>query len=128
MIQRWVEMCEMRECKGWGEVKPLETAFQKCYGKPNKCGEVKTYCEKYCRSCRYRRHAITPAHTEIEARKTVVDRHKAETGAMRAAIKAQEEASERVKLFKSLEASRTTCPILSLGLWTGDVPQQLGAW
>ena len=118
----------MRTCKGCGETKPLETGFHKCYGKPNKHGVVKQYYGNYCKICKYQIYAGDITQTGIETRKAEEARRKAATYAMQAAIRAQKEASARVKLFKSLEAAREACPILSLGLLTGDVPQRLGAW
>lgn len=128
MILGCIEMCEMRTCKGCGETKPLETGFHKCSGKPNKHGVVKTYYGNYCKICKYQIYAIEITQTGIETKKAVEERRKAATHAMEAAIRAQEEASARVKLFKSLEAAREACPILSLGLLTSDVPQRLGVW
>ena len=128
MILGCIEMCEMRTCKGCGETKPLETGFYKCYGKPNKHGVVKTYYGNYCKICGYQKCTKTTAQTETETKKAVEARRKSATYAMEAAIRAQEEVSARVKLFKSLEAAREACPILSLGLLTSDVPQRLGVW
>jgi identified by metaGeneAnnotator len=122
------EKIEMRTCKTCGETKPLKTGFHKCYGKPNKHGVVKQYYGNYCKICKYQIYAIDITQTGIETKKAVEARRKAATHAMEAAIKAQEEARAVINLFESIKAAREACPILSFSLWTGDVPQRLGAW
>ena len=121
------EAIGMRTCKTCGETKPLETGFPKCYGKPNRNLERKTYYENSCLECKVKRrrewHAANYARKREDAK---ID--EAASPALAAVIKTQEEARAVINLFESIKAAREACPILGFSLWTGDVPQRLDAW
>lgn len=121
------EAIGMRTCKTCGETKPLETGFLKCYGKPNRNLERKTYYENSCLECRAKKKrewdAANYARKRVEAE---ID--EAASPALAASIKAQEEAYAVINLFESIKAAREACPILGFSLWTGDTPQRMGAW
>lgn len=119
---------EMRTCKTCGETKPLETGFPKCHGKPNRHRERKTYYENSCLECRAKKKREWDAANYARKRRDAKIDEEATFPALAAAIKAQEEARAVINLFESIKAAREACPILGFSLWTGDVPQRLGAW
>ena len=120
-------MCEMRTCKTCGETKSLKEEFPKCYGKPNRNLERKTYYENSCLKCRAKKKREWDAANYARKRgEAEID--EAASLALAAAIKTQEEARAVINLFESIKAAREACPILSFSLWTGDTPQRLGAW
>ena len=107
---------EMRTCKTCGETKPLETGFYK-----NGSYRQKVYYRHECKRCwdeeineSRKQRGKTKSKTKS---KTKAARH---IGAVNAAM----EANERV----CIRAAHAACPILGFSLWTGDVPQRLGAW
>ncbi len=121
------EAIGMRTCKTCGETKPLETGFPKCYGKPNRHEERKTYYENSCLECRAKKKRECDAAYRARKRgEAEID--EAAFPALAAAIKAQEEARAVINLFESIKAAHDACPILGFSLWTGDTPQRLGAW
>ena len=121
------EKIEMRTCKTCGETKPLETGFPKCYGKPYRSLERKTYYVNSCLKCKAKKKSEWDAANYARKRgEAEID--EAAFPALAAAIKAQEEAYAVINLFESIKAAREACPILGFSLWTGDVPQRLGAW
>ncbi|WP_118898638.1 hypothetical protein [Neisseria lactamica] len=118
---------EMRTCKTCGETKPLETGFPKCYGKPNRNLERKTYYENSCLECRAKKKRECDAAYRARKRgEAEID--EAASPALAAVIKTQEEARARANLFESIKTAHLACPILSFSLWTGDTPQRMGAW
>ena len=121
------EATGMRTCKTCGETKPLEGKFPKCYGKPNRHEERKTYYENSCLECRAKKKRECDAAYRARKRgEAEID--EAASPALAAVIKTQEEARAVINLFESIKAAREACPILSFSLWTGDTPQRLGAW
>ena len=119
---------EMRTCKMCGETKPLETGFPKCHGKPNRHGERKTYYENYCLECKVKRRREWHAANYARKREDAKSDEEVACHALAAVIKTQEEARARANLFESINAAQAACPILGFSLWTGDVPQRMGAW
>lgn len=106
-------MCEMRTCKTCGETKPLEgfNAIRHRGVKTYYYNSCKTCRNKYLKEKRWEKHAETRASREA-------DTMCREYGAIPAA-----------RLREHIRAAHAAaCPILGLGLWTGDTPQRLGAW
>ena len=110
---------EIRTCKTCGETKPLEEGFYKTGSEYSR----KVHYRHICKRCLSEAHKANYAPKKGEAE---ID--EAASLALAAAIRAQEEARAVINLFESIKAAHQACPILGLGLWTGDVPQRLGAW
>lgn len=103
-------MCEMqmRTCKTCGETKPLE-GFNAIRHKG-----VRTYYYNSCKTCR---------NKEVKQRR-LEERASGEADTMRS----EYEAMTVARLYEYIRAAQAACPILGFSLWTGDVPQRLGAW
>ena len=111
------EKIEMRTCKTCGETKPLAEGFNAI---SNKGG--KTYYYNSCKTCRNK--YVKKKRLEKRAEK----RASGEADTMCREYEAIPEAIPDARLRGHIRAAHDACPILGLGLWTGDAPQRMGAW
>lgn len=110
-------MCEMRTCKTCGETKPLLGNFRvaKIY---EAADGLKTYYYHSCIVCK----------NEVQNKKQKKQRAAEREAARQLGEWMPADTSARIREVREVHEVHAACPILGFSLWTGDVPQRLGAW